>query len=70
MIDYKWTEITTTVIHYTVKTPVNWVELDKLLSVVHVAYRDHTGANPSDESIWIESTDESVSICFKKITST
>lgn len=64
MIDYQREEVTVTTVRHTVSTPVNWVEVQKLLRVVlqDMGYGGDT--EPADDLIWYEVGDDELAICY------
>ena len=71
MNDYRREEQTTTVVRHTMPTPVNWVEVQKLLRVVIQDMGYGTlREEPADDQIWYEVGDDEIAICYKLTEST
>lgn len=65
--DYYRQERTKTVVRHVVQTPVNWVDLQKLM---RIAFRDagYTGdREPPDDVFWWETEDDELALCCELV---
>lgn len=65
MNDYRREERTTTVVRHSMPTPVNWVELQKLLRLVIKDMGYEHRSEPADDQIWYEVGDDEIFICYE-----
>jgi hypothetical protein len=65
VIDFRREVKTVTTVRHVVETPVNWIEVQKLLRTVLQDMGYGHDAEPADNLVWYETTDETLAICYR-----
>lgn len=65
MRDYVRLEVKSTVVRHGFVTPVNWVDVQKLLRIVLQELGKNEGAEPYDDELWYETDDDHLYLCYQ-----